>query len=82
MAKLKFNSIEDAREYVNSLSIQSIVDGYANLLWETQNLKNEPIRITEAQFMSMFKIVGLTKDGEVERRGRKPKDSFPSSDME
>lgn len=82
MAKLKFNSIEDAREYVNSLSIQSIVDGYANLLWETQNLKNEPIRITEAQFMSMFKIVGLTKYGEVERRGRKPKDNFPSSDME
>lgn len=73
MAKVRFNSFEEALQYVNSLPIQAIVQGYANLLWENQGSKFEPIRISQHQFESLFKIVGYTKDGEVERRGRKPK---------
>lgn len=74
MAKGKFNSYEDALAYVNSLPIQSIIDGYAKLLLESQNNRTEPIKITEAQFKNLFKIVGVTSTGETERRGRPRKD--------
>lgn len=73
MAKLKFNTLDDALAYVNSLPIQEIIQDYARILWETQDGRMEPIRITEAQLHEMFKIVGMTRDGEIERRGRKPK---------
>lgn len=73
MAKVKFSSIEEVREYVKMLSIQDVIDGYVNLLWEAEYSKFEPIKITETQFRQMFKIVGLRSDGETERRGRKPK---------
>ena len=73
MAKVKFESFEHALNYVNSLPLQELVQDYARLLWEGQNTRVEPIRITEAQLQSMFKIVGLTKDGEIERRGRRKK---------
>lgn len=71
MAKIKFENVEQARNYVGSLPLQEIVDGYARLLFEGQD--TEPVKITEAQLRTFFKIVGLTKDGEIERRGRKPK---------
>lgn len=71
MAKIKFENVEHARQYVSNLPIQTIIDDYAQLLWETQNF--EPIKITEAQLKTVFKIVGFTKEGELERRGRKPK---------
>lgn len=73
MAKIKFESFEHALNYVNSLPIQEIVQDYARLLWEGQSAKVEPIRLTEAQFKAMFRIIGQTQDGDVERRGRKPK---------
>ena len=68
MAK-KFSNYEEALAYVNSLPMQAIAEGYASLLMETQS-KTEPIKITESQFRTYFKIVGLTADGETERRGR------------
>ena len=72
MAKARFNSLEEAMSYVNSLPISAIIEGYARALYEED--KVEPIRISEAQFKAMFKIIGQTKDGEIERRGRRPKE--------
>lgn len=72
MAK-RFNSYDEALAYVNTRPIADLICEYAVLLWETQG-KNEKIRITQEQFESMFKIVGRTSDGEVERRGRKRKE--------
>lgn len=72
MAKIKFNSYEEALAYVNSLPIQTIIEDFARLLLETKN-RAEPIKITDAQFKNYFRIVGMTSDGEVERRGRKKK---------
>lgn len=75
MKKLsKFVSYDQALAYVNSLSIQEIIEGYANLLWENQNTKPEPIKITESQ-LKFFKIVGVNENGEPERRGRKRKEA-------
>lgn len=74
MPKIKFNTYEQALNYVNSLSIQQMVEGYARLLCETEVSKVEPVRLTQEQFNAYFKIVGLNKNGEVERRGRKKKD--------
>ena len=74
MAKLRFNSYEDALIYVNALPIQAVIQEYAKSLFENQDSKYEPIRITEAQFREMFRIIGTTRTGEVERRGRRPKE--------
>ena len=82
MAKVKFSSIEEVREYVNMLSIQDLIDGYVNLLWESENSKFEPIKITKSQFEAYFRIIGYTSNGGVELRGRKPKNNLPSSDTE
>lgn len=75
MAKVRFNSIEEAISYVNTLPIQEIIHNYARLLFESQDSRYEPIRITEAQFREMFRIIGTTRTGEVERRGRRPKEA-------
>lgn len=75
MAKTKFSSYQQALDFVNTLPIQSIVEGYARLLYDTQVDKPDAIKITEQQFRTMFRIVGKTQDGEVERRGRKPKNT-------
>lgn len=72
--KNKFASLEQARAYVEMLSVTQLIEGYSQLLWETQADKSEPIKITEKQFRTMFKIVGQTADGSVERRGRKRKE--------
>lgn len=74
MPKIKFTSYEQAFNYVNTLPIQQIVEGYARLLCETEISKVEPVRLTQEQFNAYFKIVGLNKNGEIERRGRKKKD--------
>ena len=82
MAKARFNSYEEVVNYVKSLSIQELIEGYANLLWEAENSKFEPIKLTKAQFETYFRIIGYTSDGSVEFRGRKPKSNSPSSDTE
>lgn len=71
MAKLKFNTLDDALAYVNSLPIQEIIQDYARILWETQDGRMEPIKITKRQFENYFKIIGFTSDGGIESRGRK-----------
>lgn len=71
--KTKFASLEQARAYVEMMSISQIIEGYATLLYESQFTKAEPIKISQSQFESMFKIIGLTSDGREETRGRKPK---------
>ena len=71
MAKARFNSYEEVVNYVKSLSIQELIEGYANLLWEAENSKFEPIKVTEIQFREMFRIIGTTRTGEIEHRGRK-----------
>lgn len=68
----KFVSYDQALAYVNSLPISAIVDGYAQLLYESERM--EPIKITREQFERMFRIVGVREDGEPERRGRKRKE--------
>ena len=73
MAKVKINNYEEALAYVNSLPIQTIIEDYARLLVDTKN-RTEPIKITDVQFKKYFKIVGITADGEPERRGRKRKE--------
>ena len=73
MAKQKFENFEQTLAYVNTLPIREVIEDYARILWESQSEKTEPIKITEAQLKSFFKVVGYTKDGGVEKRGRKPK---------
>lgn len=70
----KFASIEQARAYVELLPLNQIIEGYSTLLYESQNTKFEPIKITEAQLKTYFKIIGINSLGEVETRGRKRKD--------
>lgn len=70
MAALKtFNTREEAMEYINTLSLSSIVSLCAELLVERTAPKK--ITITEEQFNSLFRIVGRRDDGTVENRGRK-----------
>ena len=73
--KNKFASLDQARAYVEMLPINQIIEGYAMLLWESQNDKPELIKITEQQLRTMFKIVGITSDGREETRGRKRKEA-------
>ena len=72
MAKQKFLSLEQATAYVNSLPIAAIIDGYAKLLFESDQV--EPVKITREQLEKLFKIVGETRTGELERRGRPRKE--------
>lgn len=72
MARIRFNSLEEARVYVNSLPISEIIEGYASALYDAGSI--DPIRISEAQFKAMFRIIGQTQAGEIERRGRRPKE--------
>ena len=69
----RFSSVEQARAYVELLPLNQLIEGYATLLYESQFSKIEPIKISEAQLKSLFKIVGYTSNGEVETRGRKRK---------
>ena len=75
MAKYpKIYSLEQARAYVETLPIQALIEGFSELLWESQNSKVEPIKVTREQLEAHFKIIGLNASGEVETRGRKRKE--------
>lgn len=68
MAKTAFKNKEEAIEYLNTLPLGGIINLCADLLVERQTVKK--ITITQEQFNSMFKIVGIREDGTAENRGR------------
>ena len=70
---MKFRDKEQIREWINTQSFNTIIEGYVDLLWERQEKGCDKIVLTEEQFRQFFKIRGITEDGERERRGRKPK---------
>lgn len=71
MAK-RFESKEEALEYIKTLSMAEIVDLAASALLE--NTAAGKIIITQEQFQNYFKIRGLNANGEPETRGRRPKE--------
>ena len=75
--KTSFNTKEEAKEYCSSLPINALLEMCVDLLMERRLPKK--ISITEEQFRTMFKIVGVREDGTVENRGRKP--SVDQNDM-
>ena len=71
----KFNSIQDAEDYLKNLPLNAIITLAAELLYNSQsNAKNAKITITEEQFNQFFRIVGIKESGEKETRGRKRKE--------
>lgn len=68
--RTSFNTKEEAMEYCGSLPINALLEMCVDLLMERRLPKK--ISITEEQFRTMFKIVGIREDGSVENRGRKP----------
>ncbi len=71
MAKTAFKNREEAIEYLNTLPLGSIINLCADLLIDRQTVKK--ITITQEQFNTMFKIVGIREDGSAENRGRNKK---------
>lgn len=69
MALKTFKNKEEALQYLNTLSIASLIDLAADLLVERALPKK--ISITEEQFRTMFRITGMKEDGTIETRGRK-----------
>ena len=69
MAK-KYKTYDEARAYVESLPLNSIVGLCVALLMEGDD-KPEKVIITQEQFNAFFKIRGLQQDGSKETRGRK-----------
>lgn len=69
MALKTFKNKEEALQYLNTLSIASLIDLAADLLVERAVPKK--ISITEEQFRTMFRITGMKEDGTIETRGRK-----------
>ena len=69
MALKTFKNKEETLQYLNTLSIASLIDLAADLLVERALPKK--ISITEEQFRTMFRITGMKEDGTIETRGRK-----------
>lgn len=74
----KFNTKEEVLSYVQSLPLQEIVSQLVTAIWEKQEekiCKNiAKISVSEEQLnqiVSLFKVRGLTEDGQIEKRGRK-----------
>ena len=75
----KFKTYDEAKAYVESLPINSIIGLCVALLMEGED-KPEKVIITQEQFNAFFKIRGLTAEGEREKRGRKPKNQNPEGE--
>lgn len=67
----KFNTREEALEFIDTLPINTIRYMLADCLLERIRDK---IVITQEQFNAFFKIRGLKEDGTEENRGRKPRE--------
>ena len=74
MALKKFNTIEDAVEYLQTLPFNVLINTAAEALLAAQNYQQPlKITITEEQFKEHFRIRGVNELGEKETRGRKRK---------
>lgn len=74
MAK-KFNSIQDAAEYLQTLPFSVMINVAAEALYNASNTQTfSKITLTEEQFKEHFRIRGVNELGEPETRGRKRKD--------
>lgn len=68
MAVKRFNTKEEALEFVDSLPMNTIRYMLADYLMEGPR---ERIVVTQEQFNAFFKIRGVREDGGMETRGRK-----------
>ena len=74
MAQKKFNTVQDAIEYLQTLPFNALINIAAEALFAVQQAQApRKITITEEQFREHFKIAGITETGEKETRGRKRK---------
>lgn len=73
MAQKKFNSVEEAVEYLQTLPFNVLINTAAEALIAAQQSQPKKITITEEQLREHFKIAGITETGEKETRGRKRK---------
>lgn len=69
----KFKTQEQAAEYVDSLPLSALRGMLIELLTEPEDAPRR-INVTEAQLRAFFKIVGVTDEGKIERRGRPRKE--------
>lgn len=74
MAQKKFNTIQDAIEYLQTLPFNVLINTAAEAIMAAQNAQaTRKITVTEEQFREHFRIAGITESGERETRGRKRK---------
>lgn len=70
MAK-RFSNREEVLEYLNSLPLQQLINVAADALLELNNRSFQKIVVSQEQFNTFFRIVGVRENGAVETRGRK-----------
>lgn len=76
MATKKFKTREEAEMFVSRLTLMAAHELLVELLLNQQE-EAPKIPITEEQFNQHFRLIGITADGKVQRRGRPKKEKEP-----